>query len=542
MLCTHPAMGGHPWGGARWACRAALAAAVAIVAGCSSPSDDAAAGDEDDLTSLTARQRILTFDGIVYVAPGSTEANILAATRKQTQTAFGALLASKVAVRTRELQNVDAGSLKKREVLVVDTNVAGDAGTPMLEVSYKYKDEAVIPVELARHSSLSLALLAQGADHEWKTIVVDCTKNDKEAREDAEGGLLWYDFDPTRATCRRAIDREQRTIDADTDKLTSKTKMVSKSRAERLFLPTAMRLERAATATKATYPEYDKLFGGGVDPNALTVALVVGRLAHERVEATKDGGYYEWMDMLGVIFAQHPEFELKQIEPAETLTSAMVGGRKIDGLSFKDFIQWTVYDTGYPAGLSAAEKNELKTKIAAKLDNHWVTFEKRVKVAVGDGPAKDLTLRIETLFGADEDPAPHRRAVKRGDVVVYNGHSYIGYGPLDPDHFTAASFPSTYQLFFFDSCVSYNYYEKDFFTLKPGGSKVLDIITNGLEAPEYRSGEMQGNLVGRLLGGSMPSYQTLLGTATETDSLRVVDGELDNAYHPSRVKVRVTAP
>jgi len=102
-----------------------------------------------------------------------------------------------------------------------------------------------------------------------------------------------------------------------------------------------------------------------------------------------------------------------------------------------------------------------------------------VRVQVGDGAAKDFTLRIHTLFGADEDPEPHRHAVQRGDVVVYNGHSYIGYGPLDPDNFTAASFPSTYQLFFFDSCVSYNYYEKDFFTLKPGGSKVLDIITNG---------------------------------------------------------------
>jgi hypothetical protein len=103
--------------------------------------------------------------------------------------------------------------------------------------------------------------------------------------------------------------------------------MVAKSRATRLFLPTAFKLDRAATADKATYPEYDKLFGGGTDPKALTVALVVGRLSHE-----------------------------------------------IKGLTFADFVQWTVYDKGYPAG--------------------------------------------------------------------------------------------TYQLFFFDSCVSYNYYEKDFFTLE----------------------------------------------------------------------------
>ncbi|MDB5220105.1 MAG: hypothetical protein JWO86_8032 [Myxococcaceae bacterium] len=522
----------------------AAAAGLALAAGCAAPGgDDAASGDENDLTSLTARQRLLHFEGVVYVEPGTSDDDVLAATRTQTQTAFGALLASKVSVRTREVQNVNPSSFVKRDVLVVDTDApAGTAPMPMLEVSYAYQDEAIIPVELARHSSLSLALLAQGPDFAWQKIVPDCTKNDKEARDDAAGGLLWYDFDPTRSTCRKAIDREQRTIDADTAKLTDKTKMVAKSRATRLFLPTAFKLDRAATADKATYPEYDKLFGGGIDPNVLTVALVVGRLSHEHVEAAKDDGYYEWMDTLGVIFAKHPEFRLTKIEPAETLTSALVAGHEIKDLSFADFVQWTVYDTGYPAGLSAAEKKELRSKIANKLDNHWVTFEKKVKLAANDGPPKDFTLRIETLFGADEDPEPHRHAVKRGDVVVYNGHSYIGYGPLDPDNFTAESFPSTYQLFFFDSCVSYNYYEKDFFTLKRGGSKVLDIITNGIEAPEYQSGAMQGQLISRLLDGSMPSYQTLLLSAAATDSLRVVDGELDNTYQPARVKLRVTPP
>jgi hypothetical protein len=45
---------------------------------------------------------------------------------------------------------------------------------------------------------------------------------------------------------------------------------------------------------------------------------------------------------------------------------------------------------------------------------------------------------------------------------------------------------------------------------------------------------MQGNLISRLLDGSMPSYQTLLHSAAATDSLRVVDGELDNTYQPAR--------
>jgi hypothetical protein len=521
---------------------ACLGAAIALLAGCAASSDEATASDEEELTSLTARQRTLTFEGIVYVDPKASDTEILAAARKQTQTAFGALLASQVAVRSREVQNVDPKSLVKREVLVVDPNAAADTGKAMAEVRYKYNDDAVIPVELARHTSLSLALLAQGAEHETKLIVPDCTKNDKEARDDAASGLLWYDFNPTLASCRKAIDKEQRIIDADTSKLADKKKMVAKSRTTRLFLPTAMKLVRADTATKATYPEYDKLFGGGVDPNALTIALVTGRLAHDRVEAVKDGGYFEWHDMLGVIFAAHPDFALTKVEPKEDLTSVTVSGKKITGLTFKNFVEWTVFGTGFPAGLNAAEKKEISQKVANKLDNHWVTFEKKVKVAIGDAPAKEFTIRINTLFGVEDDVEPHRRALKNNDVIIYNGHSYIGEGPLDPENFRSTSFAPTYQMFFFDSCVSYNYYEKDFFTLKPGGSNVLDIITNGLEAPEAESGSAEGAFVSKLIDGSLPSYQTLLEAAKATDSLRVVDGEIGNKYHPTKVSVRVTKP
>lgn len=89
--------------GGKWFAGVALALTALGMAGCAADEEPAAAGEEDDLTSLTARQRILTFDGIVYVAPGSTNEQILGVAREQTQTAFGALLASEVAVRSREV-------------------------------------------------------------------------------------------------------------------------------------------------------------------------------------------------------------------------------------------------------------------------------------------------------------------------------------------------------------------------------------------------------------------------------------------------------
>jgi hypothetical protein len=161
-------------------------------------------------------------------------------------------------------------------------------------------------------------------------------------------------------------------------------------------------------------------------------------------------------------------------------------------------------------------------------------------VQIGSDKPKPLTIRIETLFGAEEDPTPHQRAMKRGDVFVYNGHSYLGGGPLDPANFpNKDAFTRGYQLLWFDSCISWNYYEKDFFSLKDGGSKNLELITNGVEAPEEQSGAAEGKLIARLLDGSLPSYQDLLKAAKATDSLRVVDGELDNTFDPAKKPIRI---
>ena len=134
-------------------------------------------------------------------------------------------------------------------------------------------------------------------------------------------------------------------------------------------------------------------------------------------------------------------------------------------------------------------------------------------------------------------------------MFVYNGHSYIGYGPLESGRFNAADFPSSYQLLFFNSCVSFNYYEKDYFTLKTGGAKNLDMVTNGLESwvNGVRAGD--GPVRAAPLDGKQLGYKDILierprsapATAIGQDALRVVDGELDNVYTPTKKPMTVTA-
>jgi hypothetical protein len=521
----------------RWLPRVYVLGMMAAAVGCNSDAETTSE-QGDNLTSLTARQRLLTFEGIVYVKPGLSESAVLDVVHEQTRSAFGALLQSNVAAQTREFRNVSPASFKKRPVKVVASGPANAPPEDMIEVRYSYEDKAVVPVEMARRSALPLALLGQGYEPRVSSITNNCTKNDKDARDSVDMGLLWYVFNPSYKKCRDLIDSEQRRIDEDTSKLSDPATMVTASRAKRAFLPVTMKFAPAATASTPTYPEYERLFSGASEPGVLKISMMTGRLAHTAVETRKDGGYYEWLAALDVIFAKNEDFKLTTITPSVDVSTATVNGRTYNNLGFKDFIQWTVYGRGWPTKMPPEDRDDIAREIATRLDQKWVTFEKTVKVSIGGVPAKDLTIRLETLFGSEEDPTPHKEAIKKADVYIYNGHSYIGAGPLDPDLYRKEDFTSGYQLLWFDSCISYNYYHKDFFTIKDGGSKNLDLITNGLEAPEYMSGEAEGYFVNRLIDGSMPSYQTLLKVAKATDSLRVVDGELDNVYSPTTTPVR----
>ena len=50
-----------------------------------------------------------------------------------------------------------------------------------------------------------------------------------------------------------------------------------------------------------------------------------------------------------------------------------------------------------------------------------------------------------------------------------------------------------------------------------------------------------GQFLVTLLNGKSASYKDLLAAAKDTDPLRVVDGELDNQFSPSRTPLTVTS-
>ena len=133
---------------------------------------------------------------------------------------------------------------------------------------------------------------------------------------------------------------------------------------------------------------------------------------------------------------------------------------------------------------------------------------------LGVAPEGTLAVTYEIISGAYEDGEPYE--LRKPTYSVAD----LGYGPLDPRNFTAADFPSSYQILWIDGCVSYNYYEKDYIPLKQGGTTNLDLITNGIEAPSWRSGTANAQFLTTLLTESA-SYRDLLLAAEDTEAMRV---------------------
>jgi hypothetical protein len=519
-----------------------MLAASALACSAGTDSQD----DEQDLTSITARTRTLKFASYVYVHQGATQSEIVDAVKHQTQSAFGALRTATVGVQTRELSAVDPKTFTKLDVKVLDASKPNDPPRTLTKVSYTYTDTALVPKTMATRSSLSMGVLNGDYEVQTSRIMKECTANDKEAQEFESS--IWYVFEPGLTQCKTAMTSEQQKIDADKKKLGSTN--VPLSEVTRLYIPVTASLASAGTTAGTTYPEYDRLFSGGVASGKLVVGMVSGLMAdwaagdvHANVD---DQGYDMWFEGLRAIFTARPGFKMTKIEPQEDLTSFVVSGKtiKMPG-GFDDIVKMEL-DGTFPA--AAGDHQALRVAVANKLIKHWVTFDAPVTVKVGSAAAKDFTIELQSYFGAEEDPTPHKRAIKTSDIFVYNGHSYIGYGPLDPSNFSKSDFPASYQVIVVNGCISFNYYDH-YFGMKSGGTKNLDTITNGLESWVDGSGPAMGRLVGSLIDGKKNSYSTVLKAAQfdysaygwGNDALRVVDGETDNVFKPSKVSLSVTA-
>lgn len=156
---------------------------------------------------------------------------------------------------------------------------------------------------------------------------------------------------------------------------------------------------------------------------------------------------------------------------------------------------------------------------------------------------------VEMLL-LDPDSAEFAREAVRGmktaDIFLYDGHSGLG-GYLSPDRLEsdsgeALALPQKkYQIFIFQGCSTYAYYNTPFFKLKrnasdPKGTKNLDIFTTGIGAAFEVGSKVDVSLLTSLAMGQRPSWQTVIdrvGAAEGADTaLSHINGDEDNPKTP----------
>lgn len=184
--------------------------------------------------------------------------------------------------------------------------------------------------------------------------------------------------------------------------------------------------------------------------------------------------------------------------------------------------------------------------------NYW--FD--VTVEEASLKIRSRTIRVRLFFGPSgidqESAAFHylfRDSLKNASLMIYDGHSGLG-GHLDLKEiarlrgFRLSPNPNKYQIYFFNSCTSYTYYNTLYLQRKRAGgsslleykgTKNLDILANGLST--YFNNEQHQNirLMDAILLFSKSSQKTSyqrLAQRMEFDNLFVVIGDEDNPRTP----------
>ena len=233
--------------------------------------------------------------------------------------------------------------------------------------------------------------------------------------------------------------------------------------------------------TALSYPEYDRLY---LLPE-LKISLFVGYLDPVSSRVSRgDDGYQSYTEILG---------NLKEL------------------------------------GFQVSEKNEQGPNVLTRLEKshkNKLGHKQRIIVSLllADSNSKsDKT--FETAF-AD--------ALMNSQIVTYDGHSGAG-GYLHLQRFAGLKLNDSYQVYFFNGCSTYSFFNTHYLSSKPGGSRNLEVITAGLLTyPDTSSANMMAFLA-TFLTGDLKSYQTILreieaSNDGESTYLMGVNGDEDNLF------------
>ncbi|MBI1859582.1 MAG: hypothetical protein HYR96_01520 [Deltaproteobacteria bacterium] len=262
--------------------------------------------------------------------------------------------------------------------------------------------------------------------------------------------------------------------------------------------------------TKESYPEYP-------------------RLAHKNADGAREILVYAFFGMDDENHVKDP-----------------IRGRDINAATYRKFRKGLI-EMGFDE-LQRMEKEEINRILQGK---HY----RRPFVEVARKWTPKGNLKVVLFFGPtginERSGAFHyfyKEANEKAAIMLYDGHSGLG-GHLDLkaietlNRFSLKQNPNRYQIFFFNSCTSYSYYNTVYFYRKAPRSvrlrtKSLDILTNGLATEFDGMAPVDLELIKAVddwsFGGKVRSYQAL-SRVMDTHNLFGVNGDQDNPTSPEEL-------
>lgn len=126
--------------------------------------------------------------------------------------------------------------------------------------------------------------------------------------------------------------------------------------------------------------------------------------------------------------------------------------------------------------------------------------------------------------------------LESADVFIYDGHSGLG-GYLYVDRFeeqlgkALKLSPQKKQIFYFNGCSTYSYYNTEYFQLK-GGSNALDVMTTSVGALFSIGARHDVKLIEHMTSGNRPTWQKIMDdiykVSPQETALTHVNGDEDN--------------
>jgi hypothetical protein len=488
-------------------------------------------------------ERLLTIKGLVYVDQNASSYTIKSAVQRQVRTAFGPLRIAEISVDDREFKkNVDSGTFVAHPIDVVKPDPDGEhpqVVKTVKRVAYTYKARALVAKKHASKTSISLSLLMGNYQSFVSDIIHDCVQDYEHDSEFASS--FWYVWAPAEPACKTRIQNEVTAIESERQGL-AENQIGEKEHARR-FLPITAQLD-PATPPKTTYPEYDQLLGLD-DPtrDRVVVYQIIGMASHAGdPESKRFANDMKFAEALKEIKLLDDHFNGLKVAATSAVdpTRFSFKGKQYTA-TIQQLYSWCVSRNGFPPDVASEDRDAFRRAIHDHIYRRWITLEVPLEVKSARA-TKKLTLEIRLLYGTDSGWSVRnyfRQAFKNGHVVMYMGHSYIGSGPQDPTNYGPGDFPAWYQIIFFQSCVSFNYYGRDFFDHKQGGTAKLDLVTNGIESYVRDGGKSMAQFIIAIFDGPPRTWLEILEKTRAQmwwelhDPNRNVDGEQDNTYDPS---------